>query len=315
MAKPHAVHELSVRVKTLEEQVALLLPLVEEVRILRERLDTQSIPSLDREKFKGDRGLKEEIDILKNKLKMKERELQNKDEELRKMEAKRVQQEAEAEQRYQQIVKLFKSVPGKDFDRATAAARNGNAAAMQFLVDTQIDIEETDSNKKTLLQLASEAGHTDTVQVVLNAGAHVNAAKRDGASPLNLAAEGGHVEVCKVLLEARAHMKKRGVEKSLSALHCAARGGDVKVCYLLLANGAEVNAQDHDMWDTPLHMAARKGHILVVRFLLDHGADINMKNYSGKTPADCARSENQTEIIDILTPAVQFQSSVVTYRE
>ncbi|KAJ4448661.1 hypothetical protein ANN_00051, partial [Periplaneta americana] len=78
MEKPHAMPGQMMRLKTLEEQLAQLLPLLE-------KLGTQSVCGSEDAKLKENEGLKNEIEVLKNKLKMKEEELKNKEEELKKM--------------------------------------------------------------------------------------------------------------------------------------------------------------------------------------------------------------------------------------
>ncbi|XP_069700520.1 GA-binding protein subunit beta-1-like isoform X1 [Periplaneta americana] len=208
-----------------------------------------------------------------------------------------LQEETEAEQRYQEIVKLFRSVPGNDLDRAIAAAMNGNAAAMQFLIDTGIEVEMTDSDGKTLLHLASEAGHTDTVQVLLNAG-------KNAAENVPTAAGGRHAEDRKLPPVARAQVKKERVGSAPYYINppllLAARGGHLKVCELLLSFGTDVNTRGQCNM-TALHFAARGGHLDVCELLVSKGADMNMKeNFFYKTPLDMAISNGNNSIEEFL---------------
>ena len=57
-------------------------------------------------------------------------------------------------------------------------------------------------NRVTPLMLAAMSGHTETVQVLLDAGADGNAKDNGGGTALMYAAAEGHVDVEQVLREA-----------------------------------------------------------------------------------------------------------------
>jgi ankyrin repeat protein len=100
----------------------------------------------------------------------------------------------------------------------------------------------------TALILASENGHREVVQALLDKGADVNAKMNDGGPALMKASENGHREVVQTLLD----------------------------------NGAEVNAKMND-GGTALMKASENGHREVVQALLDKGADVNAKTRRGVT--------------------------------
>ncbi|WP_257254281.1 ankyrin repeat domain-containing protein, partial [Endozoicomonas sp. SESOKO3] len=58
----------------------------------------------------------------------------------------------------------------------------------------------------TPLYLAAREGHTDIVQLLIEAGADLNAALPNGASPLFIAARKGHTDIVKLLIEAGAEL-------------------------------------------------------------------------------------------------------------
>ncbi|XP_069705267.1 DDRGK domain-containing protein 1-like isoform X3 [Periplaneta americana] len=103
MAKPNPNSELKQRVKTLEGQV---LPLIEEVRILKERMDSRSLHGLEarkedkeekeleelRQKYEAERKLRlqlesyvEELAKLRQEREMSRQQDEGKEEELRKL--------------------------------------------------------------------------------------------------------------------------------------------------------------------------------------------------------------------------------------
>ena len=75
----------------------------------------------------------------------------------------------------------------------------------------------------------------------------------------------------------------------LTALHQSAIDGNLACAKTLVAKGANVNRTDCESW-TPLHAAVMNGSVEFVRFLLASGADASLKNESGETPYDMAKS-------------------------
>ncbi|CZS86115.1 unnamed protein product [Fusarium graminearum] len=141
------------------------------------------------------------------------------------------------------------------------AAQNGHKAVVELLLVAGADVNATAAateDGRTALQVAAERGHLKVVEKLLAAGADANAAA------LEAAAEGGHLEVVEKLLAA-------GADANAAALQLAAEGGHLEVVEKLLAAGADANA-------AALQLAARGargGHIEVVKKLLAAGADAN----------------------------------------
>jgi ankyrin repeat protein len=75
----------------------------------------------------------------------------------------------------------------------------------------------------------------------------------------------------------------------LTALHQSAIDGKLDCAQTLVAKGADVNCTDCENW-TPLHAAVMNGSMEFVRFLLASGAKPTLKNDSGETAYDMAKS-------------------------
>jgi ankyrin repeat protein len=117
-------------------------------------------------------------------------------------------------------------------------------------------------------------------------------------TPLIYASIFGHVEVVRVLLEGGVNVEKANANQ-WTALHSAACYGYLEVCRLLLDWGAKVDPVNR--WkDTPLHCAARFGHLSGVKLLVERGADVRLKNISGQTATDAARSKGKTYVAEWL---------------
>lgn len=94
-----------------------------------------------------------------------------------------------------------------------------------------------------------------------------------------------------ILIAAGAALQARD-DGGLQPLHNACSFGHADVVRALLTAGAPPAARDN--WGyTPLHEAAAKGKVDVCIALLQHGADPNIRNTEGKTPLDLADSSTR----------------------
>ena len=102
-------------------------------------------------------------------------------------------------------------------------------------------------------------------------------------SALYEAANRGHTEILQLLLQAGTDPDK---SKNLgwTPLHAAVANNRRDVAQLLLENGADPRvADDYDGW-TPLHTATYNGQRGIVQLLLDGGADLHKASKTGRTP-------------------------------
>ena len=137
------------------------------------------------------------------------------------------------------------------------------------LLDAGADMEVEDDWGMTPLQKAAREGHTEIVNLLVNAGADITKKKNfHWGTPLHLAAQKGHTEIVKVLLDV-------GVDISREI-----GGMFIPVCERFYKDW-----QDDD-GATPLHLAAKEGHIEIVKLLLDAGASTYIKNNNGESPED-----------------------------
>jgi ankyrin repeat protein len=154
------------------------------------------------------------------------------------------------------------------------AAYNGHGRTLEhFLSVENADVEEADHWNRTALLLASEEGHSNTVQILLDAGADVNARNGYYGTALQAASSGGHDDVVQMLLNKGAYVNAQSGEYG-SALQAASSGGHDDVVQMLLNKGADVNAQGGE-YGHALQAASAEGHDNIVGMLLDRGADVN----------------------------------------
>ena len=113
--------------------------------------------------------------------------------------------------------------------------------ALQALIQAGVDpndLNEVDKDGSTALMLAARAGHTETVQVLIQAGADLNKANEYGITALMRAAHEGHAETVQALIQAGVDLNKATKDGIFTALIWAALQGHTEIVQLLRAAGA-----------------------------------------------------------------------------
>jgi ankyrin repeat protein len=141
----------------------------------------------------------------------------------------------------------------------------------------------------TLLHLAAEVGNKTMAEVLLAAGAEVDAMIGFGMTPLHVAAEKGNKDVAEALLNSGADANRKTEAKGCTAIYIAAAFNRKDVVELLLSRGVDIEAVAEGYGGfTPLHQAANNGHAEVVALLLVNGANVNARTEGGSTPLSLA---------------------------
>ncbi len=168
---------------------------------------------------------------------------------------------------------------------------------------------------------AARRGDLEAVRSLLREGADVNAPQGDGMTALHWAAERGDEGLCEVLLYAGARVDAGTRIGHYTPLHLAARAASEAVVALLLDAGSDVDARTTNSGVAPLHLAAAAGDPGVLRALLDGGADANgVEGAWGQTPLIFAAANNRVAAIGVLLeagadPAVTARSVDVAEQE
>lgn len=157
------------------------------------------------------------------------------------------------------------------------AARTGDVARTSSLLRWRW---LADISHRSVLRGAAEAGHTDVVALLLDAGVYPS------AGALERAADEGHIETVALLIEA-------GADASVADLDGAAEAGHTEVVALLIEEGADLSSE----W--PLIEAAQEGHTDIVALLIQAGAEINRcsSNRNGVSRVEAAIGNTLNRIV------------------
>jgi ankyrin repeat protein len=169
------------------------------------------------------------------------------------------------------------------------AAGAGNIEAVKQHLAAGTKVDAKNDRGRTPLYDAAYDGHQEIVELLITAGADVNA-NSDNGTPLDTAIRGNYREIADLLLK---HGGKYG------SIRTAAGGGDIEAVKEFLAAGADVNAKSK-FGRTPLHYAAGFGQKETAELLIAKGVNVNAKNEDGETPLDRAIINDEPETADLL---------------
>lgn len=168
---------------------------------------------------------------------------------------------------------------GLEFTPLDLAAAAHQTEAMEMLLRAGAKMEAT-SPYGTALTFAALGANVTGINLLLSRGANVNVSRADGITVLMLAARACPPEIVRELLRRKAEINAKDNDGATPLMY-AAREGQTEVGRVLLSAGAVNRADSHRQ--TPLMCAAVNGHTEFVRLLLQQGAQPNARDGKGRT--------------------------------
>lgn len=156
------------------------------------------------------------------------------------------------------------------------AVKTGDLNAIRAAI-AQADVNLPEADGTTALHWAVKRDDATSVDLLLKAGAKVDAATRYGVTPLYLAARSGDAGMIERLIKAGAN-PKGAMPDGETVLMTAALGGNPEAVKMLVSHGADLNATEPVRGQTALMWAASANKAAVVKTLLDLGADFKLKS-------------------------------------
>jgi ankyrin repeat protein len=168
-------------------------------------------------------------------------------------------------------------------------------------IDTALDLRPP-------LHQAVKLGEEERVRTLLESK-NTEIDRRDGfnETPLYIAVQTGKINIVQLLIDAGANLNATNRLED-TALHKAVFTEDLPAAKVLLKAGAKVNVKNN--WNqTPLHFATIIGNPQIVKLLLNAGADKNAINKSGKTPFHIAKQQGNVELLELLSNTALYNVS------
>lgn len=164
--------------------------------------------------------------------------------------------------------------------RLLQAAKQQDWQAVASLVKEGVDVNARQGDGATALHWAAYWSHEATADVLLHAGAKVDATNDLGATPLFLACTNANGKMVEKLLAAGANPKLPVSPRTTGELPSmtAARTGSVEAVKALIAHGADVNAQETTHGQTALMWGVAHKHPRVTQTLIEAGADVRARS-------------------------------------
>ena len=207
---------------------------------------------------------------------------------------------------------------------------------MKLLIDNKANINYTDEDEFTPLNIAIESGDMELTKFLITNGANVNSLMQDGVSLIGYAIAQNNMDLLQILIENGANVNYTGGDSwANTPLQTASRLGLDNVVRILLTRNVDINAVDingntalhtaalnsqlsvvkllleknpsldiqNKVGNTALHLAVISGNIDIVGELVLKGANTRIRNNDGKYPRDIARANNSAAIFEVLREA------------
>jgi ankyrin repeat protein len=181
-----------------------------------------------------------------------------------------------------------------------ATALGGEQLVVHLASLGSFQADTRDAEGRTPLWWASRYGWEEVIRLLLvnTTAPSLDIQDKDGNSALYVAVERNNQSIIQLLLNAGANVNAQGGVYG-NLLHIAARTGVVEVVKLLLDAGADINATA-DLYGNALHAAAYGGHKTVVELLVDRGADINAHGPWGSVLMAASKRRHHEDVAKLL---------------
>ena len=172
----------------------------------------------------------------------------------------------------------------------------GRINTIRVLLNKGADVNARNKWRITPLLCAASNDDSSSVNELIRGGASLDLEDENGDTPLVVASCKGCVSTVRCLLDHGASIHHTSYEGSTS-LHFAAWNDHIEIVGLLLSKGAGVDTRMRDGSNkTALHLAAIQGHKRTVQLLLDNGADKTLKDRSNFTPSKLAKEKGHASV-------------------
>lgn len=146
------------------------------------------------------------------------------------------------------------------------AAYEGRIESVRRGIEAGMDAGAANERSLTALHMAAYNGHSDIVKLLLAHDVEVDPRDAEGKTPLLHACTGPFANTVEILIDAGADVNAAESTESFTPLMMAAGLGQTEVVELLLRHDADKSTQDADK-DRAIDHARNSGHAAIVKLL------------------------------------------------
>ncbi len=189
------------------------------------------------------------------------------------------------------------------------AVKNANKKLVRYAIDKGADVNVRIGNfRRTPFFFAGQSGDVEIAEMLLAAGADIDAVDEVGYTALSNAIITGHANMAKYLIARGASLSRGQYTHSVDdypPLLVACRMQDPELLQMIVDRGVDVDQRirrdrDGGREDSALIQAARRGEEKAVDFLVLHNADPSLRGYENKTAAERAAEGKHSRIAALL---------------
>lgn len=188
------------------------------------------------------------------------------------------------------------------------ATKNNDTQKLQNLLKNGVDMEATDVHKRTALMVATYENNVAAANLLIAAGANVNAQDDRLESPFLHAGAKGYLEILRAALATGKvdHMVLNRYGGTALIPACE-RGHTEVVAELLKVKDYPINHINNLTWTALMEAIVLgnggKVHTNIVQLLVNAGCDVNIPDKDGVSPLQHAKRSGCKEIAVILEKA------------
>jgi ankyrin repeat protein len=188
------------------------------------------------------------------------------------------------------------------------AAMNGDVEAVRTLLRQGADVNTAQGDGMSALHWAAESGLVEMTDMLIYAGADLEAVTRIGdQTPLHVASRAGMASTVEALLKAGADANATTATGGATSMHLAAASGSADAISLLIGSGADVDALDSARGQSALMFAAAFNRVAAIHALIDGGADHTLASRVESMPdrqqADRVAGQRRNQVLQAFRAA------------
>lgn len=163
------------------------------------------------------------------------------------------------------------------------AAREGHSEIVQYLIESDCNLDVTNSNNETAVVAATMAGHPEIANMLAAAWCDIVSETDPGTPQLIFYCLYNNPKMVTMLLDQyRCDVNAKSSE-GFTALMAAATADDVDIMSILIDHGADIDMENID-GDNALLLSLAHDSLKAASFLLDRNCNCNHKSHDGDTP-------------------------------